>query len=120
MSTKYKHLFSPIKVGNTEVPNRIAMMPMGVFSPRLMNQKTGAYTKDGADYYIERAKGGTGLIVTGLVPVSYTHLIKYRIEQLEKKVEKHNSVMERTFRLEEQMKVANHRIQDLENEEKEK
>ena len=69
MSTKYKHLFSPIKVGNTEVPNRIAMMPMGVFSPRLMNQKTGAYTKDGADYYIERAKGGTGLIVTGLVPI---------------------------------------------------
>lgn len=69
MSTKYKHLFSPVKVGNTEVPNRIAMMPMGVFSPRLMNQKTGAYTKDGADYYIERAKGGTGLIVTGLVPI---------------------------------------------------
>lgn len=49
-----------------------------------------------------------------------TQLIKYRIEQLEKKVEKHNSVMERTFRLEEQMKVANHRIQDLEDEEKEK
>ena len=49
-----------------------------------------------------------------------TQLIKYRIEQLEKKVEKHNSVMERTFRLEEQRKVANHRIQDLEDEEKEK
>lgn len=49
-----------------------------------------------------------------------TQLIKYRIEQLEKKVEKHNSVVERTFRLEEQMKVANHRIQDLEDEEKEK
>lgn len=49
-----------------------------------------------------------------------TQLIKYRIEQLEKKVEKHNSVVERTFRLEEQMKVSNHRIQDLEDEEKEK
>lgn len=69
MSTKYKHLFSPIKVGKTELPNRIAMMPMGVFSPRLLNPKTGAYTKDGADYYIERAKGGTGLIVTGVVPI---------------------------------------------------
>lgn len=69
MSTKYEHLFSPINIGGTKVPNRIAMMPMGVFSPRLMNQKTGAYTKDGADYYIERAKGGTGLIVTGLVPI---------------------------------------------------
>ena len=51
------------------MPNRIAMMPMGVFSPRLMNPLTGAYTTDGADYYIERAKGGTGLIVTGLVPI---------------------------------------------------
>ena len=43
-----------------------------------------------------------------------TQLIKYRIEQLEKKVEKHNSVVERTFLLEEKMKVANHRIGDLE------
>lgn len=69
MSTKYEHLFSPIKVGGIELPNRIAMMPMGVFSPRLMNQKTAAYTKDGADYYIERAKGGTGLIISGVVPI---------------------------------------------------
>ena len=43
-----------------------------------------------------------------------TQLTKYRIEQLEKKVEKHNSVVERTFLLEEKMKVANHRIEDLE------
>lgn len=43
-----------------------------------------------------------------------TQLIKYRIEQLEKKVEKHNSVVERTYLLEEKVKVANHRIEDLE------
>ncbi len=48
-----------------------------------------------------------------------TQLIKYRIEQLEKKVEKHNSVVERTFLLEEKIKVANHRIDDLEREAKE-
>lgn len=48
-------------------------------------------------------------------------LISYRIEQLEKKVEKHNSIIERTFKLEEktevqteQIKVINHRIDDLE------
>ena len=41
-------------------------------------------------------------------------LIKYRIGQLEKKVEKHNSVVERTYLLEEKIKVANHRIDDLE------
>ena len=70
MVMKYEALFSPIKIGNVEIPNRIAMMPMGVFSPRLMSH-CGAYTQDGADYYIERAKGGTGLIVTGLLPLMF-------------------------------------------------
>ena len=48
-------------------------------------------------------------------------LIAYRLEQLEEKVNKHNQVVERTFRLEdndklleEKIKVANHRIEDLE------
>lgn len=44
-------------------------------------------------------------------------LTNYRLEQLEKKVDKHNSVIERTYKLEEQVKVANHRIEDLEREE---
>lgn len=44
-------------------------------------------------------------------------LISYRLEQLENKVNKHNQVIERTFILEEQMKVANHRIEDLERHE---
>ena len=50
-------------------------------------------------------------------------LIAYRLEQLEKKVDKHNSVIERTYQLEkradvmdEKIKVANHRIDDLEKE----
>lgn len=49
-------------------------------------------------------------------------LTSYRIEQLEKKVDKHNNLIERTFRIEERLtideekiKVANHRIDDLEN-----
>ncbi len=48
-------------------------------------------------------------------------LTNYRIEQLEKKVEKHNKVVERVYILEkneavmeEEIKVANHRIEDLE------
>lgn len=48
-------------------------------------------------------------------------LISYRLEQLEKKVDVHNNVIERTYELEkradvmeEQIKVANHRIDDLE------
>lgn len=49
----------------------------------------------------------------------------YRIEQLEKKVDKHNNLVERTYRLEqaqslldEKVKVANHRIDDLERSDK--
>ena len=48
-------------------------------------------------------------------------LTAYRLSELEKKVEKHNTVIERTYKLEEaqavmqeQIKVANHRIGDLE------
>jgi hypothetical protein len=58
------------------------------------------------------------LSLAGTLAGSYggMKLTSYRIEQLEKKVEKHNSVIQRTFILEEQMKVANHRISDLEEE----
>lgn len=42
-------------------------------------------------------------------------VINTRIGSLTDKVEKHNSVMERTYRLEEKMKVANHRLDDLEH-----
>lgn len=50
-------------------------------------------------------------------------LISYRLEQLEQKVNKHNNLIERTYKLEEacalydeKFKVANHRIDDLEKE----
>lgn len=47
--------------------------------------------------------------------VASSKLTNFRLEQLERKVDKHNSVIERTYRLEEQVKVANHRIADLEH-----
>lgn len=40
-------------------------------------------------------------------------LTEYRIEQLEKKVEKHNSVVERTFVIEGQITELQHEIADL-------
>ena len=40
-------------------------------------------------------------------------LTQYRLSQLEEKVNKHNNLMERTFKLEGQMKEAEHDIQDL-------
>jgi hypothetical protein len=53
-------------------------------------------------------------IGTGGGIMAASKLTNHRLEQLEKKVDKHNSVIERTFILEEKMKVANHRIEDLE------
>lgn len=48
-------------------------------------------------------------------------LISYRLEELEKKVDKHNNLIERTYALErradvleEKQKVANHRLDDIE------
>ncbi len=49
------------------------------------------------------------------------NLINWRLKELEKRVDKHNSVVERQYNIEkiqmvltEQLKVANHRIEDLE------
>lgn len=49
-------------------------------------------------------------------------LLAYRLEQLEQRVNKHNNLVERTYHIEEEqevikekIKVANHRIDDLEN-----
>lgn len=45
-------------------------------------------------------------------------LMEYQISELRKQVEKHNGVIERTLILEEKMRVANHRIDDLERNER--
>ena len=58
--------------------------------------------------------GVLSLIGTLIGSFSGMKLISYRIEQLEKKVDKHNNFAERVPLLEEQMKVANHRISDTE------
>ena len=41
-------------------------------------------------------------------------LVNFRLQQLEKKVDKHNCLVERMTLVEEKIKVANHRIEDLE------
>lgn len=70
-----------------------------------------------------------GLVGSGIGSVigiiCNTRLTAYRIKELEKKVDKHNTVVERTYKVEERLsvideeiKVANHRISDLEEEER--
>lgn len=66
------------------------------------------------------AAGGSA-VGTAVGILANSRLVSYRIAQLETKVDKHNNLIERTYRLEEQhsvlaekMSVANHRIEDLE------
>ncbi|WML32881.1 FAD-dependent oxidoreductase [Clostridium sp. OS1-26] len=63
---KYQSLFKSIKIGNLEIKNRFSMAPMG---PIGFADKEGAFNQRGVDYYVERAKGGTGLIITGICSV---------------------------------------------------
>ena len=60
---KYKALFEPVKFGKLELPNRFAMCAMG---PIGLGDAQGGFNQRGVDYYVERAKGGTGLIITGV------------------------------------------------------
>ncbi len=58
-------LFDKTKIGTMELKNRIFMSPMGT-----TGEADGAYCIDGINYFMERAKGGAGLIITGANVVS--------------------------------------------------
>lgn len=64
----YTEMFSPIRVNKTVIKNRIVMAPMGNIS---MCDETGKPNIKMLKYFEERARGGVGLITTGLVPVSF-------------------------------------------------
>lgn len=54
------------------------------------------------------------VIVSGLISAIVSNkLMAYRIEQLEKKVDKHNSVIDRTYHLEAEVEVIENEIENL-------
>jgi 2-enoate reductase len=61
-------MFSPVTINKLTVKNRLVMGPMGNIS---MCDETGRPNEKMLQYFFERAKGGVGLITTGLVPVSH-------------------------------------------------
>ncbi|KAH0477467.1 MAG: uncharacterized protein KVP18_002024 [Porospora cf. gigantea A] len=58
--------FTPFSIGKVEIPNRYVMAPMG---PVGFCDMDGCFNQRGIDYYVERAKGGMGLILTGIQTV---------------------------------------------------
>ena len=60
--------------------------------------------------------GFAGTLVGSLLGVlTAQKLTQYRLQQLEEKVNKHNNLIERTFRLEGQMEECQHDIRDIKN-----
>ncbi|MCT4687100.1 oxidoreductase [Vallitalea sp.] len=64
----YDELFSPIHINNITIKNRVIMGPMGNLN---MCDETGRPNDKMLQYFFARAKGGTGLLTTGLIPVSH-------------------------------------------------
>jgi len=63
---KYKNLFKSIKIGPVEIKNRIVFAPMATEG---LVASDGTLTQRGVAYYVERAKGGAGLIIVGVTKV---------------------------------------------------
>lgn len=62
-------LFTPLSIGKVSIKNRFAMAPMG---PLGLGDEQGGFNQRGIDYYTARARGGTGLIITGVTFVDNT------------------------------------------------
>lgn len=66
MSSRFRKILEPTRIGRLEIRNRVAMAPMGVVG--LLNPD-GSPGQRAIDYYVERARGGVGLIITSLFKV---------------------------------------------------
>jgi len=73
MDPKYEALFTPWKVGNVEIKNRIVMCPMGGTSLFGWFELTGCkFDKEAAKLFKERARNNVGLIIPGIAPLRDT------------------------------------------------
>ena len=73
MDAKYEALFTPWKVGNVEIKNRIVMCPMGGTSLFGWFELGGChFDKEAAKLFLERANNNVGLIIPGIAPLRDT------------------------------------------------
>ncbi len=64
------HLFKQGNIGSVEIKNRTVMSPMGTLG---LADESGIPKQSWHDYYVARARGGVGLIITGVQPVTNIH-----------------------------------------------
>ncbi len=68
MNKKFEPLFTPWKIGNVEIKNRIVLCPMGGTS--LFGwMEPHHFDKDAADFFMDLAKNNVGLIIPGIAPL---------------------------------------------------
>ena len=73
MDAKYESLFTPWKIGNVEIKNRIVMCPMGGTSLFGWFELGGChFDKEAAKLFLERAQNNVGLIIPGIAPLRDT------------------------------------------------
>ncbi len=71
MDKKYDSLFTPWKIGNVEIKNRIVLCPMGGTS--LFGwMEPNHFDKEAAKFFLERANNNVGLIIPGIAPIRDT------------------------------------------------
>ena len=72
---KYQALFTPWKIGNVEIKNRIVMCPMGGTSLFGWMEHTGNhFDKEAAKFFLEKANNNVGLIIPGIAPIRSTFM----------------------------------------------
>ena len=75
MDSKYEALFTPWKIGNVEIKNRIVLCPMGGTSLFGWMEKTGNhFDKEAAGFFLEKARNNVGLIIPGIAPIRSTFM----------------------------------------------
>ncbi len=75
MDPKYEALFTPWKIGNVEIKNRIVLCPMGGTSLFGWMEHTGNhFDREAAKFFIEKAKNNVGLIIPGIAPIRSTFM----------------------------------------------
>ena len=73
LDPKYEALFTPWRIGNVEIKNRIVLCPMGGTSLFGWFELTGCkFDKEAANFFLERARNNVGLIIPGIAPLRDT------------------------------------------------
>ena len=73
---KFKHIFSPLKVGNITIKNRIELAP----ACHMLASPEGYVTNEMIEYYKSFARGGVGIVTIGESPIDFVHAKGHRFQ----------------------------------------